>query len=90
MLLVEKTKREPNFKESYQDVIYAKLYPLYEDLLKVIGKSEIVNGYEILSKRDIPFYGDTKQITSDTWDIIELRIKINFNNNCKNKNICNI
>lgn len=88
MLFVDETNNNPNFKDSYQNVIYPKLYPIYESFLKTLTRSEIINGYEVISKRDIPFFSETKKVTSDYWDVIDLRIRINFNKNCKKKKLC--
>lgn len=69
----------------YKDNFKPILYPIFEQFIKELRKSNKVISFDILEKTDVPFYGeDTNTISNDKWDYIDLVLNIRFieNNEC--------
>jgi hypothetical protein len=73
----------PIYKKSYKERFKKTLYPLYNSFVKEMKKSQIVKSYKITSKVDRPLFNETKLLTSEYWDVIDVKIKITFSKSCQ-------
>jgi hypothetical protein len=81
----EDVNGNPVYSQAYQERFKPVLYPLYDNLIKKLESSNIARSYEITSKTDRPLFGETKLVSSDYWDVIDLRLSILFNQSCKHE-----
>ena len=75
---------EKRYSTNFKNV----LYPLFDSFISAIKKSENVYNYIIRSKTDVPYYTEGEVVANDFWDIIDVKIEINFIENCKKNKLC--
>ena len=87
-LLATKTDDVMNYEKRYSTNFKNVLYPLFDSFISAIKKSENVYNYIIRSKTDVPYYTEGEVVANDFWDIIDVRIELNFIENCKKNKLC--
>ena len=81
----EEDEGNPVYKTSYQERFKVTLYPLYNKFIKQLRKSPLVKAHDIVSKTDRPLFGEKALMSSDFWDVIDVKIKITFGKSCQIK-----
>ena len=87
-LLATKTDDVMTYEKRYSTNFKNVLYPLFDSFISAIKKSENVYNYIIRSKTDVPYYTEGEVVANDFWDIIDVRIELNFIENCKKNKLC--
>lgn len=87
-LLATKTDDVMTYEKRYSTNFKNVLYPLFDSFISAVKKSENVYNYIIRSKTDVPYYTEGEVVANDFWDIIDVKIEINFIENCKKNKLC--
>jgi hypothetical protein len=87
-LLATKTDDSMTYQKRYATNFKNILYPMFDEFISAMKRSENVYTHVIKSKTDVPFYSEEEIVANDFWDIIDVKIEINFIENCKNNKLC--
>lgn len=88
ILFATKTESALTYEQRYEQNFEAILIPMFEAFKTAMQKAENVDGFNIKSKTDIPYFGEKAVVSSDLWDVIDTQFEINFINNCKKNKLC--
>jgi hypothetical protein len=88
ILIVTGSNSTDTYQQRYTNSFKTILYPLYDSLISAFKKASNVASYEVIEKTDRPFFTESALVSSDYWDVIDLRIETNLKNNCKTNKLC--
>jgi hypothetical protein len=88
ILIVTGSNSTDTYEQRYNNSFKTILYPLHDSLISAFKKASNVASYEVLDKTDRPFFTEAALVSSDYWDVIDLRIETTLINNCKTNILC--
>lgn len=82
ILIVASAKQESRNEQRFSEVIEPLLYPILEELMKAIGDNNNVQSCKLVEYTAHPYYGTNQQIANDIWETLDVRLNMNFKQNC--------
>lgn len=88
LIFANKTEAGWLYKDRYENNIKPIIYPMIENFKTAVKRSNTVVAYDFMQKIDAPFYADGGVIANEILDLVLIKTKITFINNCKKNKLC--